>query len=246
MQFNNKTVIITGGNSGLGKATAIKFAAQGAKILVADLGEKLNDELQNIGQITYVKVNVTNYEEVENMFTEAIKHFGSVDIIVNSAGIEGENYKTEDCPPEEFRKVMDVNVNGLFYCMKVALEHFSKQKSGNIVNIASVAGHVGVKWHIAYAASKHAVMGMTKTAAVEYAKLGIRVNAVCPGFTDTPMLQRSVESNPNYMTNVMQAIPMKRFGQAEEIADAILYLASDASSFITGQGIILDGGLILQ
>jgi 3-oxoacyl-[acyl-carrier protein] reductase len=246
MQFNNKIVIITGGNSGIGKATALKFAEQGAKILIADLGENLHKDLKNIKHIAYKKTDVTKYSDVEAMFEEAIKQFGDFDILLNSAGIEGERFKTEKYPNEMFQKVMEINVTGLFYCMKVALQHFSAKKSGNIVNIASIAGHLGMSGHISYSASKHAVMGMTKTAAVEYAKTGIRINAVCPGFTDTPMLQRGMETDPNRMEAFQQAIPMKRYGKPEEIADAILYLASDASSFITGQGIILDGGLILQ
>ena len=244
MQFKNKTVIITGGNSGIGKETALQFATEGANVMVADLAENIIDELK--GKASYIKVNVTNFAEVENMFAETIKIFGDFDILLNSAGIEGPRFKTENYPNEAFEQVMDINVNGLFYCMKVALQHFAAKKSGNIINIASIAGHLGMSGHIAYSASKHAVLGMTKSAAVEYARHGIRINAVCPGFTDTPMLQRGKDSDPNRMAGFQQAIPMKRFGLASEIANAILYLASDKSSFITGQGIILDGGLILQ
>ena len=244
MQFKNKTVIITGGNSGIGKAAALQFAEAGANVMVADLAENIIEALKY--KASYIKVNVTNYAEVENMFAQTIKVFGDVDIIVNSAGIEGPKFKTEKYPNDAFEQVMAVNVTGLFYCMKVALQHFVPKKSGNIINIASVAGQLGVFGHIAYSASKHAVLGITKTAAVEYARQGIRINAVCPAFTDTPMLQRGKEADPNLMTLLQQSIPMKRFGLPDEIADAILFLASDNASFITGQGIVLDGGLTLQ
>lgn len=250
MRFKDKVVVITGGNSGIGKAAAIQFAKEGAKVMIADLSEKMGDDLveeieKSGGEASFIRVNVTDFDDVERMFEQTLLRMGKVDVIVNSAGVLGPRMRTEKYPMEAFDKVIDVNVKGLWYCMQVALKHFMEKKSGNIVNIASVAGHVGMSGHIAYCASKHAVMGMTKTTGIEFAKHGIRVNAVCPGFTVTPMLEGS-EVDDTYLEALQNATPMKRFGKPEEIATAILYLASDESSYMTGQCMVLDGGLISQ
>lgn len=250
MKFKDKIVIITGGNSGIGKAAALLFAQEGAKVMVADLSEAIDTELayavsQSDGEVRFVKVNVTKLSDIENMIEQTISLWGKFDILVNSAGVLGPRIRTEKYPEEEFDKIIDVNVKGLWHCMKVALRYLVEQRSGNIVNIASVAGHLGMVGHIAYAASKHAVVGMTKTAAIEFAKHGIRINAVCPGFTQTPMLE-GADTDVAYLEALQYSTPMKRFGKPEEIASAILYLAADEASFITGQSVIVDGGLILQ
>lgn len=250
MKFKDKIVIITGGNSGIGKAAALLFAQDGAKVMIADLADALDTELadavkQTSGEVSFVKVDVTKLPEIENMITHTISLWGKFDILVNSAGVLGPRIRTEKYPEEVFDKVIDVNVKGLWHCMKVALRYMVEQRSGNIVNIASVAGHLGMVGHIAYSASKHAVVGMTKTAAIEFAKHGIRINAVCPGFTQTPMLE-GADTDAAYLEALQYATPMKRFGKPEEIASAILYLAADEASFITGQSVIVDGGLILQ
>ena len=250
MKFKDKIVIITGGNSGIGKAAALLFAQEGAKVMVADLSDSLDAELadtvkQSGGEVSFVKVNVTKLTDIENMIEQTISLWGKFDILVNSAGVLGPRIRTEKYPEEDFDKIIDVNVKGLWHCMKVALRYLVEQRSGNIVNIASVAGHLGMVGHIAYAASKHAVVGMTKTAAIEFAKHGIRINAVCPGFTQTPMLE-AADTDAAYLEALQYATPMKRFGKPEEIASAILYLAADEASFITGQSVIVDGGLILQ
>jgi NAD(P)-dependent dehydrogenase (short-subunit alcohol dehydrogenase family) len=177
------------------------------------------------------------------MLEQTISRFGFVHVLVNSAGILGPCIRTDKYLEEDFDKVIDVNIKGLWNCMKVVLQYFVAQHNGNIVNIASVAGHLGMAGHIAYAASKHAVLGMTKTAGIEYAKHGIRINAVCPGFIQTPMLE---STEITHAEALRYSIPMKRFGRPEEIATAILYLAGEESSFMTGQHIVLDGGLILQ
>jgi NAD(P)-dependent dehydrogenase (short-subunit alcohol dehydrogenase family) len=250
MKFKDKIVIITGGNSGIGKAAALLFAQEGAKVMVADLADSLDTELayavsQSVGEVSFVKVNVTKLSDIENMVAQTISLWGKFDILVNSAGVLGPRIRTEKYPEEDFDKIIDVNVKGLWQCMKAALRYLVEQRSGNIVNIASVAGHLGMVGHIAYAASKHAVVGMTKTAAIEFAKHGIRINAVCPGFTQTPMLE-GADTDAAYLEALQYATPMKRFGKPEEIASAILYLAADEASFITGQSVIVDGGLILQ
>ena len=217
---------------------------------MADLSEKAGDELveeieKTGAEAAFARIDVTDAEDVERMIADCLQRFGGIHVLVNSAGIVGPRARTERYPAEEFKKVMEVNVMGLFYCMQAVLPHFLGKKSGNIVNIASVAGLIGFASHVGYAASKHAVVGMTRSAALEYAKHGIRVNAVCPAFTLTPMLESAmVNDDTNYLDALQNAIPMKRFGKPEEIADAILYAASPASSFMTGHTLVLDGGLI--
>ena len=250
MRFKDKVVIVTGGNSGIGKAAAIAFAKEGAKVMIADLSEKIGDDLvEEIekagGEASFIRVNVADFEDVERMYTETEHRIGAVDIMVNCAGILGPRMRTDKYTLEAFDKVIDVNVKGVWYCMKVALGSFIERKKGVIVNIASIAGSVAMAGHIAYSASKHAVLGLTKTAAAEYAKHGIRINAVCPGFTHTAMMENA-DVEDVYLDALIQATPMKRFGNPEEIATAILYLSSDESSFMTGNSIILDGGLTIQ
>ncbi|WP_259016737.1 SDR family NAD(P)-dependent oxidoreductase [Emticicia fluvialis] len=250
MKFKDKVVIITGGNSGIGKAAAILFAREGARVMVADLSDTIDGELANAivdtgSEAGYIKVDVTRAADIEQMFEQTIALWGRFDVLVNSAGVLGPRVRTDKYPEADFDKIIDINVKGLWQCMKTALHYFAEQRSGNIVNIASVAGHLGMVGHIAYSASKHAVVGMTKTAATEFAKYGIRINAVCPGFTQTPMLE-GTDTDTAYLEALQHATPMKRFGKPEEIASAILYLAADESSFITGQSLIADGGLILQ
>jgi 3-oxoacyl-[acyl-carrier protein] reductase len=248
--FKDQIVIITGGCSGIGRAAAVQFAQQGAKIFLADLSEKTGDELveelEKMGaDATFARIDVTDPEDVQRMVDECVLRFGGVDILLNSAGILGPRTRTEKYPADAFRRVMDVNVNGTFYTMQAVLPHFLSKKKGCIVNVASVAGLNAFGGHCAYSASKHAVIGLTKTAAVEYAKHGIRVNAICPAFTMTPMLESAmVNDETNYLDSLQNAIPMKRFGQSSEIADAILYIASPAASFVTGHSLVLDGGLL--
>ena len=250
MRFKDKVVLITGGNSGIGKAAALQFAREGAKVMIADLSEKHGDDLvEEIeaagGEANFIRVNVIDNEDVERMVSETILRMGGLDVIVNSAGVLGPKLKTERYAIEDFDRVIDVNVKGVFYCMQQALKHFAEKKSGCVVNVASIAGILGMSGHIAYSASKHAVLGMTKTAAIEYARFGIRVNAVCPGFTETPMLT-GADADDNYLEALTQMTPLKRFGKPEEIASAICYLASPEASFVTGQGYVLDGGLSIQ
>ena len=250
MNFNDQVVIITGGCSGIGRAAALAFARQGAKLFLADLSEKAGDELveelASLGATAaFARIDVTDVEDVQRMVSDCLQQFGDIHVLVNSAGVVGPRARTERYPLEEFQKVFDVNVNGLFYCMQAVLPHFLSKKRGNIVNIASVAGLGGFAGHIGYSASKHAVVGMTRSAALEFAKHGIRVNAICPAFTLTPMLENAiVNDDTNYLEALQNAIPMKRFGKPEEIADAILYAYSASSSFMTGHTLVLDGGLL--
>lgn len=247
MRFKDKVVIISGGNSGIGRATALAFAKEGALVVVADLADKLETTIQELypNQFTYFKVDVSNWLAVKKLIDTTIQTKGRLDVLVNNAGIGGPRLRTDEYTDEAFDQVMNVNVKGVWYGMKASLPYFKGKKAGSIINIASLAGHVVMGGYLAYAASKHAVLGMTKVAAVEFAKYGVRINAVCPGFTLTPMFEE-VEGHENLKDNLQQAIPMKRFGQPEEIAKTILFLASDDASFTTGQGLIVDGGLALQ
>lgn len=243
MRFKDKVVIITGGNSGIGKATALAFAKEGAKIMIADLAEKIDGDLQNMA--SYFQTDVTKKTEVERLVQHTIQSFGRLDILVNSAGISGTRARADVYPEVDFDQVMNVNVKGTLFGMQAALTYFREQKRGAIVNVASMAGHIVMSGHLAYAASKHAVLGITKAAAVEFAKMGIRINAVCPAFTHTPMFD-DLEMDNAIREGLRQATPMKRFAEPKEIAAGILFLASDESSYITGTGLMIDGGMILQ
>jgi NAD(P)-dependent dehydrogenase (short-subunit alcohol dehydrogenase family) len=245
--MHKKKVLISGVNSGIGNATALIFAKEGYSIFGVDLNEEANPELsKKIASLNttlnYSKVDVSDYQQVSEYF-EALNL--EIDVLVNNAGILGPRLKTADYPKDAFDTVLDVNVKGVFYMTKMALPHIKKQAKSTIVNVASVAGLIGMNSHIAYSASKHAVVGMTKTLALEYAKLGIRVNAVCPGFTETNMLH-AAELDEDYRNGLKYATPMKRFGEALEIGSAIYYLASENSSFITGHCLTVDGGLTAQ
>jgi NAD(P)-dependent dehydrogenase (short-subunit alcohol dehydrogenase family) len=245
--MHKKKVLISGVNSGIGNATALIFAKEGYSIFGVDLNEEANSELsKKIASLNttlnYSKVDVSDYQQVSEYFEASNLE---IDVLVNNAGILGPRLKTADYPKDAFDTVLDVNVKGVFYMTKMALPHIKKQAKSTIVNVASVAGLIGMNSHIAYSASKHAVVGMTKTLALEYAKLGIRVNAVCPGFTETNMLH-TAELDEDYRNGLKYATPMKRFGEALEIGSAIYYLASENSSFITGHCLTVDGGLTAQ
>jgi 3-oxoacyl-[acyl-carrier protein] reductase len=249
--FKDQVVIITGGCSGIGRATALRLAREGAKIFLADLSEKAGDEtvteIEKLGaEAAFARIDVTDIEDVTRMVADCLQKFGDLHVLINSAGIVGPRARTDRYDIDEFHQVMNVNVNGLFYCMKAALPHFISKKRGNIVNLASVAGLGGFANHSGYAASKHAVIGLTRSAALEFAKHNIRVNAICPAFTMTPMMETALlNDDTNYLEALQNAIPMKRFAQPEEIAEAIAYIASPAASFVTGHTMVLDGGLTI-
>jgi NAD(P)-dependent dehydrogenase (short-subunit alcohol dehydrogenase family) len=248
MSFENKVALITGGSSGIGKATARTFAEKGVHVMIADIAEDagllLVKELEAIGvKASFVKVDVCQASEVELMVTSTIHTFGRIDFCVNSAGIEGSRARTDQYPETTFEQVMNVNVAGLWHCMKAQLPLLVKGQSGVVVNIASVAGLKGFPAHCAYSASKHAVIGLTKTAAMEFVRYNIRINAVCPGFTDTPMVGQVLKEDADYGDKILKSIPMRRLANAREIADMVVFLCSDQATFITGQAIAVDGGI---
>ena len=250
MEVKNKIVIVTGAGSGIGKATAIHFAKFGATVVVSDRQEAAAKEVVKIileegGKAISIPADVTSFEAVENLVVQTVKEFGRLDVIVNNAGIGPNLLRTHQSTLKDWDKVIAVNQTGVFYCMKVALVQFLKQGGGNIVNIASLAGLKASPNNISYSASKFAVVGMTKSVAMEYATKNIRVNAVCPGYTESALLTQLINEKPEMDAVLKSVIPMKRYGRAEEIADAVVWLASDNTQFMTGQTITLDGGTSL-
>ena len=250
MEVKNKIVIVTGAGSGIGKATAIHFAKFGATVVVSDINlesaQKVVDEIvTNGGNALPIKTNVAKFEEVESLIAQTVAEFGKLDVIVNNAGIGPNLLRTHESILKDWDRVIAVNQTGVFYCMKVALTQFLEQGYGNIVNIASLAGLKASPNNISYSASKFAVVGMTKSAAMEYATKNIRVNAVCPGYTESALLSQLINAKPEMDAILKSVIPMKRYGKADEIADAVVWLASDNTKFMTGQTITLDGGTSL-
>ena len=250
MEVKNKIVIVTGAGSGIGKATAIHFAKFGATVVVSDRQEEAaKDVVSGIvaggGNAISIPADVTSFEAVENLVAQTVKEFGRLDVIVNNAGIGPNLLRTHQSTLKDWDKVIAVNQTGVFYCMKVALAQFLKQGGGNIVNIASLAGLKASPNNISYSASKFAVVGMTKSAAMEYATKNIRIDAVCPGYTESALLDQLINAKPEMDAILKSVIPMKRYGKASEIADAIVWLASDQTKFMTGQTITLDGGTSL-
>lgn len=250
MEVKNKIVIVTGAGSGIGKATAIHFAKHGATVVVSDRkSESANKVVELIvkdgGTALQIEADVTNFEAVENLVAQTVKEFGRLDVIVNNAGIGPNLLRTHEATLQDWNQVIAVNQTGVFYCMKVALGQFLKQGGGNIINIASLAGLKASPNNISYSASKFAVVGMTKSAAMEYATKNIRVNAVCPGYTESALLDQLIAVKPEMDAVLKSVIPMKRYGKAEEIADAVVWLASENTKFITGQTLTLDGGTSL-
>ena len=247
--FKNKVALITGGSFGIGKATAIAFAKKGAKVVVVDWvedKETLNAIKSLGGEAIFIKCDVSKTEDVKAMLEKTIATFGRLDYAFNNAGIEGSNAITHECTEENWDKTVGVNLKGIWLCMKNQIPEMLKQGKGVIINCASIAGLVGFLGLPAYVASKHGVIGLTKTSALEYAKLGIRVNAVCPGAIKTPMIDRITGNKKEVEEQFAGMEPIGRLGQPEEVANAVLWLCSDEASFVTGHAMAVDGGWVAQ
>lgn len=243
-----KICLVTGAAGGIGLAAAQALASTGARLVLSDVNEARGREVEAdftaLGlDARFTRCDVTAAASVEALIAFAVNEFGRLDCAVNNAGIEHRHAKLADHDDEDFDRAIAVNLKGVYLCMKHELRQFLSQGSGVIVNVASVAGLGGAPLLAGYAASKHGVMGLTRTAAVEYAKRGIRVNAVCPSFTNTDMVQRMIEQQPAMREALNNASPMKRMGEPEEVGLAVAWLCSEESSFVNGQGLALDGGL---
>lgn len=249
-RFENKVAFITGGTSGIGKAAAILIAREGAKVVVADIHENPEalEEIRKEGtEVKFIQCNVAKHEEVERAVAETVATFGSLDIALNNAGITDRRMSPiHEKSLEEWQNVQDINLGGVFYSMKHQIAQMRKQATGgSIVNIGSTMTQVAMAGIASYVSSKHAVFGLTKTAAIENATNNIRVNAIGPGYIATPLLLAGIpdEQTRKYMESLH---PMNRLGEAEEVAKAFLFLASDDASFITGAYLPVDGGFLIR
>ena len=248
-KLDGKVAIVTGAASGIGRATAILFASEGAKVVLADWderqGSRVADELREAGHdAVFVRVDVSRPEDVEGMISTAVERYARLDVLFNNAGIEGEQAPTADCTLENWERVINVNLKGVFLGMKYGIPAMLKGGGGAIINNASVAGIVGFAGIPAYCASKGGVIQLTKAAALEYAKQGIRVNVICPGVIWTPMVERFTAQSDETRKALESLEPVGRFGTPEEVARLALFLASDDSTFCTGAPFVVDGGFV--
>lgn len=250
--FENQVVLVTGAASGIGLATAQAFAKAGAAVAVVDVNEagarSAADGLVALGyKAIGIQCDVADIDHVAAMVEETVSTFGRLDVAFNNAGVQNVLAETADASREDYDKVMDINLGGVWNCMKFELQQMRKQGSGAIVNCSSLGGLVGGAERGNYHAAKHGVLGLTKSAALEYAARGIRINAVCPGLIWTPMADQMVAGGQGEaLAAMVKAIPMGRHGRPEEIADAILWLSSRSASYVTGQSISVDGGFIMR
>ncbi len=246
-RLEGKVAIVTGGGSGIGRATALLFAREGAKVVVADITGKEKETADEIGPSAVAShVDVSVSAAIRAMIESARNTFGKLDVLFNNAGIDGLRAPTADCTEENFDHVIAVNLRGVFLGMKYAIPLMLAGGGGSIVNTASIAGLVGFMGIPAYSASKGAVIQLTKTAALEYATQGIRVNAICPGVIWTPMVERFTGGTEEGKAQMAALEPVGRMGTAEEVASLALYLASDESAFVTGTAIPIDGGFVAR
>ena len=246
--FAGRVAFITGGASGIGRATALAFARVGASVAVADVSEKGNQETARLieeesGRALAVKCDVSRSDDVQAALNNTIGAFGRLDFAFNNAGIEPKNpAPTADYDEEEWNRIIDIDLRGVFLCMKHEIPLMLKQGGGAIVNTSSGAGIIGIKGSPAYTAAKHGVIGLTRAAALDYAGQNIRVNAICPGYIATPMMDRFTGGTPEGRAKVISDEPIGRMGRPEEIANAVLWLCSDAASFVVGHALVVDGG----
>lgn len=251
--MDGKTALVTGGSSGIGRAASLAYAREGARVVVADVniegGEETVQQIKEAGgEAILVHADVSKPEDTQAMVAQAVEAFGSLDCAFNNAGISGgrERRLTAEYLEEDWDRVISINLKGVWLCMKAEIPQMLKQGGGAIVNTASVAGLVGIPGTVAYIAAKHGVAGITKAAALEYATSGIRVNAVCPGYIRTPLVQGIFDQHEGFEDRVASRHPIGRLGEPPEIAEAVLWLSSDAASFMTGHNMAVDGGYVAQ
>ncbi|MFQ5878971.1 MAG: SDR family oxidoreductase [Dehalococcoidia bacterium] len=254
-RLEDKVALITGGSSGIGRASSVAFAREGAKVIVADVDAEGGEETVRMiedtgGEATFVKADVSKAAEVEAMVSKAVETHGRLDCAFNNAGIVGPSFVTAtNWTEEDWDRVISINLKGVWLCMKYEIPQMLRQGGGAIVNTSSAAGLVGSPMGMsgaAYVASKHGVIGLTKTAALEFAKQGVRVNAVCPSWIRTPMTESLAGGDPELAAQIAARYPMGRAGTPEEVAEAVVWLCSDAASFVTGHAMTVDGGYVAQ
>jgi NAD(P)-dependent dehydrogenase (short-subunit alcohol dehydrogenase family) len=247
--FDGKVALVTGAGSGIGRASALAFAREGARVVVSDINPEGGAETVRAieavkGQARFVAADVSNEAQVEALMAGCLEAFGRLDFAHNNAGIAEPPTPMHDVEQSSFERVLSVNLIGVWLCLKHEARLMLRQGSGAIVNTASLAGLIGFPMHVAYSASKHAVVGITRTAALEYAQLGIRVNAVCPAFIQTPMIEGLTDEGVPRMDleRLARMQPMGRLGTPEEVAESVVWLCSESASFITGIALPIDGG----
>lgn len=249
--LKDKTVLVTGGASGIGEATALLFAENGCNVVVSDLDEaKGNSLVEKIGlakgKAIFVKADVSKPADCEKMVDKAVATFGKLDIAFNNAGIGGESNAVADMSIAGWNKVIDINLNSVFYCMKYELLQMQKQGHGAIVNNSSILGQVGFNNAAAYVAAKHGVVGLTQNAALEYSAKGIRINAIGPGFINTPLLTEAGMDEKLKHDVLVPMHPIGRLGESKEVAELVVWLSSDKASFVTGSYYAVDGGYLAR
>jgi NAD(P)-dependent dehydrogenase (short-subunit alcohol dehydrogenase family) len=251
LSFENKVALVTGAGSGMGLATAKAFAEAGASVVLADSNEEsvrtAAEDLVAAGhKALAIRCNVADERQVAAMVEQTVSTFGRLDAAFNNAGVQSPIAETADAGGEEFDRVNAINLRGVWNCMKYELLQMREQGSGAIVNNSSIGGLVGIAGRGAYHASKHGVLGLTKSAALEYASRGIRINAICPGTIETPMVAGMLTSEPEAMKEIMKDQPIGRLGRPEEIASAVLWLCSPGASFVIGHALVVDGGYTVR
>lgn len=242
-----KIALVTGGGGGIGRAAALAFVREGAKVAVVDVDAAAAAEVVEAvaadgGEAIRIQADVSNVKQVAAMIEEVVARFGRLDIAFNNAGIDIEHEPLASASEDAFDQLMRVNVKGIWLCMKFEIAQMLKQGGGAIVNTSSIAGLIGAPRQPLYCATKHAVLGLTKAAALEYGRKGVRVNAVCPGIIRTEMTERAIARDPKRAARIDQAHPIGRLGEAEDIARSVVYLCSDDAAFVLGQALAVDGG----
>lgn len=247
--FQDKVVLVTGGSYGIGRATAIAFAKRGAKVIIADWKEDKENTTLNLikeagSEGSFIQCDVSKADDVKNLVDKIVSTYGTLDYAFNNAGIEGDTAPVHECTEANWDRTLNINLKGVWLCMKYEILQMLKQGKGVIVNCASVAGLSGFAGLPAYTASKHGIVGLTKTAALENAATGIRVNAVCPGVIHTAMIDRITHGDKQLESQFTAMEPVHRMGKPEEIAEAVTWLCSESASFVTGDAMAVDGGFM--